>query len=173
MTLNRYVEITIKKRSFLRSFLRSFFGQFMVNFLLISGPMPSHQHRCRTLWKVNTPIACPTSLHVDWDPGAPLPDKLAVNVPVAVNVRVNISMATVNDLLSQGLLSTNASLTAEDKWSSGYLKAVWFEMFGPAFSWIFGRSRPGTPLDRRGPPRTSIYKKNQLRRPILRPFRGT
>ena len=29
---------------------------------------------------------------------------------------------------------------------------------------------PGTPLDRRGPPRTSSCTKNQPRRPILRPF---
>ena len=32
---------------------------------------------------------------------------------------------------------------------------------------------PGTPLDRRGPPRTSISTKNQPRRPFLRPYRGT
>ena len=34
------------------------------------------------------------------------------------------------------------------------------------------RIDPGTPLDRRGPPGTSICTKNQPRRPILRPFRG-
>ena len=32
---------------------------------------------------------------------------------------------------------------------------------------------PGTPLDRRGPPRTSTFTKNQPRKPILRPSRGT
>ena len=31
---------------------------------------------------------------------------------------------------------------------------------------------PGIPLDRPGPPRTSICTQNQPRRPILRPFRG-
>jgi len=40
-------------------------------------------------------------------------------------------------------------------------------------SWDFGRIRPpGTPLDRRGHPRTLISTKNQTRRTILRPFRG-
>ena len=34
-------------------------------------------------------------------------------------------------------------------------------------------NRPLDPLDRRGPPRTSICTRNQPRRPILRPFRGT
>jgi len=39
----------------------------------------------------------------------------------------------------------------------------------PVFQGNFGRSRPpGPPLDRRGPPRTSIPTKNQPRRPSLR-----
>ena len=45
--------------------------------------------------------------------------------------------------------------------------------FSAPLPWISGRIRPpGPPLDRRGPPRTSIGTKNQPRRRILRPFRG-
>ena len=39
------------------------------------------------------------------------------------------------------------------------------------FRGLGGPGRPGTPLDRRSPPRTSICTKNQPRRPILSPFR--
>ena len=57
--------------------------------------------------------------------------------------------------------------------SSGYLKAVWLKIFGPVFRGFRPEIDPGTPLDRRGLPGTSICTKNQPRRPILRPFRGT
>ena len=56
---------------------------------------------------------------------------------------------------------------------TGYLEAVWQKNFGPVFLGFRPNIDPGTPLDRRGPPRTSICKKNQARRPILRSFRGT
>jgi len=39
------------------------------------------------------------------------------------------------------------------------------------FGGLGGPGAPGTPLDRPGPPRTSIRTKNQPRRPILRPCR--
>jgi len=39
------------------------------------------------------------------------------------------------------------------------------------FGGLGGPGATGTPLDRPGPPRTSICTKNQPRRPILRPFR--
>ena len=39
------------------------------------------------------------------------------------------------------------------------------------FGCLGGPGAPGTPLDRPGPPRTSICTNNQSRRPILRPFR--
>ena len=55
---------------------------------------------------------------------------------------------------------------------SGYLKAVWLEIFGPVFPGFPAESDPRDPLDRRGPPRTSISTKNQPRRPILRTCRG-
>ena len=45
--------------------------------------------------------------------------------------------------------------------------------FGPALLCFRAKIDPGTPLDRRGLPGTSICTKNQPRRPILRPFRGT
>ena len=48
------------------------------------------------------------------------------------------------------------------------------QVFWARFSLDFRpNTAPGTPLDRRGPPRTLISTKNQPRRPILRPFRGT
>ena len=57
--------------------------------------------------------------------------------------------------------------------STGYLKAVWLEIFGPVFLEISAETDPRDPLDRRGPPRTSKCTGNQPRRPILMPFRGT
>ena len=39
------------------------------------------------------------------------------------------------------------------------------------FGGLGGPGRPGTPLDRPGPPRTSTCTKNQPRRPLLRQFR--
>ena len=51
---------------------------------------------------------------------------------------------------------------------SGHLKAVWLEIFGPVFIGFLQEIDPGTPLDRRGPPRTSISTKNQPRRPTLK-----
>ena len=54
----------------------------------------------------------------------------------------------------------------------GYLKAVWLTIFGPVFLCFRPEIDPGTPLDRRGPPGTSICTKNQPRRPILRPNDG-
>ena len=56
---------------------------------------------------------------------------------------------------------------------SGYLKAAWLKKIGPVFLCFRPKIDPGTPLDRRGLPGTSICTKNQPRRPILRPFRGT
>ena len=41
---------------------------------------------------------------------------------------------------------------------------------GPVFRSFRPEIDPGTPLDRRGSPGTSICTKNQPRRPILRPF---
>ena len=56
-----------------------------------------------------------------------------------------------------------------DKWvgygTLGDRKSSIFHGFRPEID-------PGTPLDRRGSPGTSICNKNQARRPILRPFRG-
>jgi len=46
------------------------------------------------------------------------------------------------------------------------------EFVGPVFLEVSAETDPGTPLDRRGPPRKSISTKNQPRRLILRPFRG-
>ena len=43
--------------------------------------------------------------------------------------------------------------------------------FGPVFRGFRPKIDPGTSLDRRSPPRTSICTKSQPRRPILRPFR--
>ena len=57
--------------------------------------------------------------------------------------------------------------------SPGYLKAVWLKIVGPVFLGFRPKIDPGTPLDRRGLPGTSICTKNQPRRPILRRFRGT
>ena len=56
---------------------------------------------------------------------------------------------------------------------TGCLKAVGLKIFGPVLLGFRPEIDPGTPLDRPGPPRTSICTKNQHRRPILRPFRGT
>ena len=55
----------------------------------------------------------------------------------------------------------------------GYLKAVWLKTVGPVLRGFRPEIDPGTPLDRRGLPGTSICTKNQPRRLILRPFRGT
>jgi len=55
----------------------------------------------------------------------------------------------------------------------GYLKAVWLKIFGPVFLGFRPEIDPKTFLDRRGLPGTSICTKNQPRRPILKPFRGT
>ena len=54
----------------------------------------------------------------------------------------------------------------------GYLRAIWLEIFGPIFPGFLAQADPGTPPDRRGPPRTSICTKNRPRKPILRQFRG-
>ena len=43
--------------------------------------------------------------------------------------------------------------------------------FSARFSYFLPEIDPGTPLDRPGPPRTSICTENQPRRPILKPFR--
>jgi len=53
---------------------------------------------------------------------------------------------------------------------TGYLKAVWLEIFSARFPRDFRpKPTPGTPLDRRSPPRTSIDTKNQPLRPAPRP----
>ena len=46
------------------------------------------------------------------------------------------------------------------------------KIFGPVFLGFRPEIDPGTPLDRRSSPGTSICTKNQPRGPILRPFRG-
>ena len=49
---------------------------------------------------------------------------------------------------------------------------VGLEIFGPVFLGFRPKIDPGTPLDRRGFPETSICTKNQPRRPTLRPNGG-
>ena len=44
--------------------------------------------------------------------------------------------------------------------------------FRADFRRCFAKSTPGTPLDRRGSPRTSVCTENQPRRPTLRPNGG-
>ena len=55
---------------------------------------------------------------------------------------------------------------------TGHLKAVGQQFVGPVFMGFRPETDPGSPLDRRGSPGTSICIKNQPRRPTLRPFRG-
>ena len=72
-------------------------------------------------------------------------------------------------------LHVGARLAARDAWRqhgkaharrrccySGYLKAVWLKIFGPVLLCFRPEVDPGTPVDRRGLPGTSICTKNQL-----------
>ena len=71
--------------------------------------------------------------------------------------------------------STPGPLTGQEALTTtlpGYLKAVWLKIFGPVFLGFRPKIDPGTPLDRRGLPGTSICTKNQPRRPIRGPNGG-
>jgi hypothetical protein len=56
---------------------------------------------------------------------------------------------------------------------TGYLKAVWPEIFGSVFGRFSAKLGPKTPLERRGSSCSAGCTKNQPGRPILRPFRGS
>ena len=51
----------------------------------------------------------------------------------------------------------------------GCLKAVWLEIFGPLFPGSPAETAPRDPLDRRGPPRTSVCTKNHVLHYTLSP----
>ena len=56
---------------------------------------------------------------------------------------------------------------------TGYLKAVWPEIFGPAFAGFSAGSGPGDALRSPGPAQHINFIKIRPPRPILRPLRGT
>jgi hypothetical protein len=58
-------------------------------------------------------------LEIDWTEDFPLPDTIAVSMPVKVKVSMNISMNTMRDLEAQGLLSqANPTMTAAERWAT-------------------------------------------------------
>ena len=57
--------------------------------------------------------------------------------------------------------------------NSGYLQAVWREIFSPVFPGFLAEPDPGAPPRSPGPALHITCAENQTRRPSLRQFRGT
>ena len=99
---------------------------------------------------------------------------MSVSVPRAGVEMMHMTSTECVDASSEpDLDSTFGGSLRWSRGNTGYLKAVWPKMFGPVLLGFRPEIDPGTPLDRRGLPGASICTKNQPRRPILRPFRGT